>query len=198
MSADKITATPRTEFGKGAARRIRREDNIPGVIYGHGKDPVHVVLPGHVTMMALRKGGANALLTLDVEGVEVEGNEQLVLVKDVQVDPIRRAIEHVDLIAVVRGEKVIVEVPVHVVGDAIRGTLVVTELLTVQLESEATAVPEFIEVSVAGVDAGTQFLAADLVLPEGNTMLTDATALIVNVTAEAKAEEAPAEEEAAE
>ncbi len=194
MSADKIVATTRTEFGKGAARRVRRENNIPGVIYGHGKDPVHVILPGHTTMMALRKGGANALLTLDVEGAE-----QLVLAKDIQVDPIRRAIEHVDLIAVVRGEKVIVEVPVQVVGEAIRGNLVVTELLFVQLESEATAVPEFVEVSVAGVDAGAQFFASDLVLPEGSIMLTDADALIVNVTVEGKqADEDSADEAAAE
>ena len=121
MSAVKITAELRTEFGKGAARRIRREDKIPAVIYGHGEDPQHLTLPGHDTMMAIKHGGANALLDLDIDG-----SSQLALTKHVQVDPIRRVIEHVDFVAVRRGEKVTVDVPVHVVGDAAAETLVVS------------------------------------------------------------------------
>ena len=177
MSAEKITAEPRTEFGKGAARRIRREHKVPAVVYGHGDQPIHVTLPGHDTMMALKHGGANALIELDIEG-----RTQLALTKQVQVDPIRRVLEHVDFVAVVKGERVTVDVPIHVVGDADSGTLVVNENATVQLEAEATHIPEFIEVSVEGAKAGTQILASDLTLPEGSTLVVDAETLIVNVT----------------
>src|SRR5215470_6328311 len=135
--AEKITAEVRTEFGKGAARRIRRDDKIPAVVYGHGNDPIHLTLPGHDTMMALKHGGANALLELDIDG-----SSQLALTKQVQVDPIRRVLEHVDFVAVRRGEKVTVDVPVHVVGEAAPEALVVTESSTVQVEAEATAIPE--------------------------------------------------------
>lgn len=194
MSApEKITAEPRTEFGKGAARRIRREDKIPAVIYGHGNDPVHVILPGHQTMMALKHGGANALLALDVEG-----SEQLALTKDVQIDPIRRVIEHLDFVAVRRGEKVTVDVPVHVVGDAAPETLVVNENTVVSVEAEATHIPEFFEVSVEGAAAGTQILAKDLDLPSGTTLLADEDLLIVNVTEQISAEALEAELEEAE
>ncbi|KQV77987.1 50S ribosomal protein L25 [Nocardioides sp. Root122] len=194
MSApEKIAAEPRTEFGKGAARRIRREDKIPAVIYGHGNDPVHVILPGHQTMMALKHGGANALLALDVDGTE-----QLALTKDVQVDPIRRVIEHVDFVAVKRGEKVTVDVPIHVVGDAVSETLVVTENAVVSVEAEATHIPEFFEVSVEGAEAGTQILAKDLDLPSGTTLLADEDLLIVNVTEQISAEALEAELEEAE
>src|SRR6476659_2980065 len=156
----KIKAESRTEFGKGAARRIRREDKVPAVIYGHGNDPIHVTLPGHATMMALKHGGANALLELDIEG-----DEQLALTKQVQVDPIRRVLEHIDFVAVRRGEKVTVDIPVHVSGNAAPETLVVTEHSTVQVEAEATHIPEFIEVSVEGAAVGTQIHASDLSLP---------------------------------
>jgi large subunit ribosomal protein L25 len=186
--AEKITAELRTEFGKGAARRIRREDKIPAVVYGHGNDPIHLTLPGHDTMMALKHGGANALLELDIDG-----KSQLALTKQVQVDPVRRLLEHVDFVAVRKGEKVTVDVPVHVVGDAAPETLVVTEHATVQLEAEATAIPENVEVSVEGATVGTQIHASDLSLPEGTTLLTDPEALIVNVTAAPTAEELEAE-----
>ena len=106
MATEKITAETRTEFGKGAARRIRRADKIPAVLYGHGNDPVHITLPGHATMMALKHGGSNALLELDIDG-----KSQLALTKQVQVDPIRRTLEHIDFVAVRRGEKVTVDVP---------------------------------------------------------------------------------------
>jgi len=175
--AEKITAELRTEFGKGAARRIRREHKIPAVVYGHGNDPMHLTLPGHSTMMALKHGGANALLELDIEG-----KPQLALTKAVQIDPIRRSIEHIDFVAVRRGEKVTVDVPVHVHGDAASETLVVTENNTVQIEAEATNIPEQIEISIEGLPAGTQILAGQLELPEGSTLLVDPETLIVNVT----------------
>ena len=155
--ADKITAEQRTEFGKGAARRIRREDKIPAVVYGRGDVPIHVTLPGHDTMMALKHGGANALLDL-----QIEGESQLALTKQVQVDPIRRVIEHVDFVAVKRGEKVTVDVPIHLNGSAAPETLVVTENSTVQVEAEATHIPEYIEVSIEGAQVGTQVHASDL------------------------------------
>ncbi len=181
---EKITAEMRTEFGKGAARRIRRADKIPAVVYGHGNDPIHLTLPGHDTMMALKHGGANALLELDIDG-----DSQLALTKQVQVDPIRRVLEHIDFVAVRRGEKVTVDVPIHVSGEAAPETLVVTEQSTVQVEAEATNIPERIEVSVAGAEIGTQIHASDLLLPEGTTLLTDPQSLIVNVTQQQTAEQ---------
>jgi large subunit ribosomal protein L25 len=193
MAAEKIAAEARTEFGKGAARRIRREHKVPAVIYGHGNDPVHVTLPGHETMMALKHGGANALLEL-----EIDGDSQLALTKQVQVDPIRRVLEHIDFVAVRRGEKVTVDVPVHVVGEAAPETLVVTESATVQVEAEATNIPEFIEISVEGAEIGTQIHASDLQLPSGSALLTDPEALVVNVTQQVSQEALEAELEEAE
>jgi large subunit ribosomal protein L25 len=191
--SDKIKAETRTEFGKGAARRIRREHKVPAVVYGHGNDPIHLTLPGHDTMMALKHGGANTVLELDVDG-EVH----LALTKQVQIDPIKRHLEHVDFVAVRRGEKVTVEVPVHLVGEAARETLVVTENATVQLEAEATHIPEFIEVDIDGAVAGTQILASELQLPQGSTLLLDPEALIVNVTQQQSQEALEAELEGAE
>ena len=193
MATEKITAETRTEFGKGAARRIRREDKIPAVIYGHGNDPIHLTLPGHETMMALKHGGTNALLELDVAG-----DTQLALAREVQVDPIRRVIEHVDFVAVRRGEKVTVDIPIHVVGDAVPDSLVVTENSTIQVEAEATHIPELIEVSVQGAAIGTQVHARDLVLPEGTTLLADEELLIITVTQQISAEALEAELEEAE
>jgi large subunit ribosomal protein L25 len=184
MSTEKIKAELRTEFGKGAARRIRREHKVPAVLYGHGNEPIHVTLPGHDTMMAIKHGGANALLELDIDG-----DTQLALTKQVQVDPVRRVLEHVDFVAVRRGEKVTVDVPIHVVGDAASETLVVTENATIQVEAEATHIPEQFEVDVTGAEAGTQFLASQLALPSGTTLLTDPETLVVNVTAAQTAEQ---------
>jgi large subunit ribosomal protein L25 len=186
--AEKITAEKRTEFGKGAARRIRREHKIPAVVYGHGNDPIHLSLPGHDTMMALKHGGANALLELDIEG-----DIQLALTKQVQVDPLRRVLEHVDFVAVRLGEKVTVDVPVHVTGDAASETLVVTENSTVQVEAEATNIPDRIEISVEGAAIGTQIHASDLILPEGTTLLNDPDMLIVNITQQQTVEQLESE-----
>jgi large subunit ribosomal protein L25 len=186
--ADKITAELRTEFGKGAARRIRREHKIPAVVYGHGNDPMHLSLPGHDTMMALKHGGTNAVLELDIDGTV-----QLALAREVQVDPVRRVLEHIDFVAVRIGEKVTVDVPLQLVGDAVSETLVVTENSTVQVESEATHIPDYIEVSIQGATVGTQIHASDLVLPEGTSLLTDPETLMVNVTQAQSVEQLEAE-----
>jgi len=193
MSAEKITAEARTEFGKGAARRIRREDKVPAVVYGHGNEPIHLTLPGHATMLALKHGGTNALLEIDLEGAT-----HLALTKQVQIDPITRHIEHVDFVAVRSGEKVTVDVPIHLVGEAVRDSLVVTENATIQLEAEATHIPEAIEVSIEGAEVGTQIHASDLELPSGSILLTDPESLIVNVTAQQTAEQLEADLEEAE
>jgi large subunit ribosomal protein L25 len=184
MAETKIQAEPRTEFGKGAARRIRRADKVPAVLYGHGADPVHITLPGHETMLALKHGGTNALLS-----IEVEGNSQLALPKQVQRDPIKGFLEHLDLVVVRKGEKVTVDIPVHVVGDAAPDALVVTEHPSVSVEAEATHIPEYIEISVEGAEVGTQILAKDLEVPAGSTVLVDEETLIVNVTHAPTAEE---------
>ena len=179
MSESRLQAESRTEFGKGAARRIRRDHKVPAVLYGHGTDPVHVTLPGHDTMMALKHGGANALLSIDVDG-----KTQLVLPKQIQRHAVRGELEHLDLLIVRKGEKVVVDIPVHTVGEAARETMVTLENATVSIEAEATHIPEFIEVSIEGAEAGTQILARDLQLPSGSTIQGDDELLIVNITAE--------------
>jgi large subunit ribosomal protein L25 len=188
VSEGNIKAEPRTEFGKGAARRIRREAKVPAVLYGHGSDPIHVTLPGHDTMLALKHGGANALLT-----ISIDGEEQLTLPKQIQRDPIKGFLEHIDLVIVRRGEKVTVDVPVHLVGEPDGDALVVTEATTVSVEAEATHIPEFIEVSVEGARVGDQILAKDLSLPSGSTVLADDDTLIVNITHAPTAEEIDSE-----
>ncbi len=187
MSEVKLTAQPRTEFGKGAARRLRRAQLVPAVLYGHGSEPLHVSLEGHATMLALKH--SNTLLS-----IELNGKSQLALPKDVQRDPLRGAIEHVDLLIVRRGEKVTVDVPVRVVGTAAIGTVVMTELNSLSVEVEATRIPEAIEVSVDGAEVGTMVHAGDVVLPEGATLVADAGLLVVNVTAESVPEPVEAAE----
>ena len=193
MSSEKITAEIRTEFGKGFARRTRAAGKIPAVIYGHGNDPIHVALPGHETMMALRHHGLNALLELDIDG-----KTQLALTKAVQIDNLRRAIEHIDFLAVKAGEKVTVEVPVATTGEAAPGTIVTLEHNTVALEAEATHVPETLEVSVAGLEAGASITAGQLTLPKGTALVIDADAVVVHVAAAPTAAQVEADLEAAE
>lgn len=188
MSEDLIKAEARTEFGKGAARRIRRDSKIPAVIYGHGNDPIHVTLPGHDTMLAIKHGGANAVLN-----IEIDGKVQLALTKQVQADPIKGFLEHIDFVAVRKGEKVTVEVPVHLVGEAARETFVQVENNVVTIEAEATHIPEQIEVSIEGAEPGTQITAAQLELPKGATLVSDGDQLIVNVTQAVSAEALEAE-----
>lgn len=193
MTSEKITAEVRTEFGKGAARRIRREDKIPAVIYGHGSEATHVTLPGHETMMALKHHGQNALLELDIEG-----KKQLAMTKQVQVDHLRRVIEHIDFVAVKAGEKVTVDIALTVVGEAAKETIVTLEQTNISVEAEATHVPEGLEVSVEGVAAGTLITAGEVVLPKGVTLLTDADATVVNVASAPTAAQVEADLEAAE
>jgi large subunit ribosomal protein L25 len=193
MSESNINAEPRTEFGKGAARRIRRADKVPAVLYGHGTDPVHITLPGHDTMLALKHGGANALLTLTVDG-----KEQLALPKQIQRDPIKGFLEHLDLILVRKGEKVTVEIPVHLNGEPGPDALVVTEHSTITVEAEATHIPEYVEVSIEGAEVGTQIFVRDLEMPSGSTILAEDDTLIVNITHAPTAEELEAELEEAE
>ena len=174
---NKLVAEARDSFGKGAARKIRAAGKIPAVIYGHGTDPVHVTLPGHQVGLILRK--ANQVLDLDIAG-----KSQLALVKDVQKDPVRQIIEHLDLIVVRKGEKVTIDVPVHVEGETISGTTAAQDANTISLEAEATNIPERIVVNVEGLEAGTQILAKDLKLPEGSTLISDPETLVINVTAD--------------
>jgi large subunit ribosomal protein L25 len=183
----KIQAESRTEFGKGAARRIRRDSKVPAVLYGHGTDPVHITLPGHDTMLALKT--ANALLLIEVEGSE----SLLALPKQVQRDPIKGFIEHVDLVIVKRGEKVQVDIAVHLEGEAVSETLVVLENASILVEAEATHIPDGVTVSIEGLDAGDQIHASDLKLPAGTTLAVEPDTLIVNVTAAATAEQLDAE-----
>ena len=189
MAEVKLTAELRTEFGKGAARRIRRAAKIPAVLYGHGTDPVHITLPGHETLLALREN--NALLSIDVDG-----KSQLALPKQVQRDPLKGFIEHVDLLIVRRGEKVTVDITIHTEGESAPDTVVVVDRNELSVEAEATHIPEGIVVSVEGLEAGAQILAQDLALPEGTTLAVDPETMIISVSA-ARVEE-PAEDEAAE
>ena len=187
-----VVAEPRENFGKGYARRLRAAGKIPAVIYGHGTDPVHVSLPGHQVSLLIRR--ANAVLELDVAG-----KQQLTLVKDVQKDPVRQIIEHIDLLVVKKGEKIQVDVPVVVVGEPFAGTIANLDNATVLLEVEATHIPQNIEVDVEGLEDGTHITAADLTLPKGASLVVDPETLIVAVsvpTAALAAEEEIAEADA--
>ncbi len=187
MSEISIKAETRTEFGKGAARRIRRADKVPAVLYGHGADPQHLSLPGHELMLALKN--PNALLSITVDG----SADQLALAKQVQRDPLKGFIEHADLLVVRKGEKVTVDIPVIVTGTAVSEALVVTETTQLAVEAEATHLPDSVEVSVEGLDVGSQIHAGDLDLPAGTTLAVDADILVVNIVAAPTAEEVEAE-----
>lgn len=187
MSEQKLAAELRTEFGKGYARRARMANLIPAVIYGHGAEPIHITLPAKATTLAVRT--ANALLSLDING---EGH--LALVKDIQRDPIKQIIEHIDLLTVRQGEKVTVDVAVHVAGESAPGTVHNLELTSVSLEAEATHVPTAVEVSIEGRAAGEHIHASDLVLPKGVVLLTDAEALVVNISEEVEIAEEEGEQ----
>ena len=178
MSEVKIAAQMRSDFGKGASRRTRREGRVPAVVYGHGAEPVHVSLPGHELMMALKT--ANVLIGLDVEG----GASQLVIPKAVQKDPVKGSLEHVDLLVVRRGEKVAVEVPVVVEGElAPGGNLIEHVLNALPVEAEATHIPESVSVSVEGLEVGASVLAKDVVLPKNTTLAVDEDAVVLQIVA---------------
>lgn len=192
MSEVRLSAEPRTEFGKGGARRTRRAGKIPAVIYGHGEDPRHVSLPARDFTNAIRHGGANVLLTL-----ELQGEEQLAIPKAIQRHAIKGIFEHVDLLAVRRGEKVTIDVPLTVTGEVVSGGLVNQESTTVALEAEATHLPSGIEVSIDGLEIGTQVTAGDLTLPAGSTLAVDAEHVLLIIAEAPTAEEVEAEMEAA-
>jgi large subunit ribosomal protein L25 len=195
----RIVAEPRTEFGKGAARRVRRAGRVPAILYGHGTDTRHVTLPGHQLLMALKT--PNVLI--EVEGLS--GRPQLTLPKAVQRDPLKGGIEHVDLILVRRGEKVTVEVPVQVTGEVESGGLLDQQMVRLAVEAEATQIPQAIEVDVEGMEIGAAVHAGELTLPQGVTLAAEPEALVLHVLAaptaeqiEAELGETPAAEEAPE
>ncbi|MFF5314276.1 50S ribosomal protein L25/general stress protein Ctc [Streptomyces massasporeus] len=189
MSEVKISAATRTEFGKGAARRIRREDKVPGVLYGHGSDPLHLTLPGHDLLMALRT--PNVLIALDIDG-----KTELAIPKSVQRDPLKGFLEHVDLLLVKRGEQVNVDVYVHTEGELAPGAYLLEHVLNaLPVEAEATHIPESVTVSIEGLAAGDSILAKDITLPKGTTLAVEEDTVVLQVLA-AQAEEAPEGEEA--
>jgi large subunit ribosomal protein L25 len=189
-TTNNLTAEVRTETGKGASRRARRAGQIPAVLYGHGADPQHLLLPGHDFAAVLRHSGTNAVLTL-----HINGEEQLALTKALDIHPIRRNIQHADLLVVRRGEKVTVLVNVVVEGEAIPGTLVTQDNSTIEIEAEALSIPEQLTVSVEGADIGTQFTAGSIALPAGVVLVSDPEMLVVNVVAAPTAEEMEGEVE---
>jgi large subunit ribosomal protein L25 len=195
VSEVRLSAEARTEFGKGGARRTRRAGKVPAVIYGHGADPRHVALPAREFANAIRHGGANVLLTLDVDG-----GEQLAIPKSIQRHPIKGHFEHVDLLAVRRGEKVTIDVPIMVVGALVPGGLLNQESTTISVEAEATHIPTGFEVSIEGLRIGSQVTAADVQLPAGSVLVTDAEILLLTISeapteAQIEAEMAEAAEE---
>ncbi|WP_058233840.1 50S ribosomal protein L25/general stress protein Ctc [Devriesea agamarum] len=173
--AEKIKIEQRTEFGKGASRRIRAEHKVPAVIYGHGMEPVHIVMPGHETALAARN--PNALLELELPS----GESYLGLIKEVQRHPLKRTLTHLDLVVVRRGEKVHVDIPVTLTGEPVSPAIAVVEVQEITVEAEATHLPESIEVSVEGKEEGFQLFAGDLSLPKGTDLVTDAELLVVAV-----------------
>ncbi|MEU7041374.1 50S ribosomal protein L25/general stress protein Ctc [Streptomyces varsoviensis] len=189
MAEVKLTAEVRTEFGKGAARRVRREDKVPGVIYGHGSEPKHVAIDSHALMMALKT--PNALLNLDIDG-----KSELCIPKAVQREAIRGFLVHVDYLAVKKGEKVTVEIPIHTEGDLAPGGNLLEHILnTLPVEAEATHIPESVTVSIAGLDAGHSVLAKDITLPAGSTLAVEEDAVVLQVVAaQAEAVEESAED----
>ncbi|BCQ07838.1 hypothetical protein JMUB5695_01261 [Mycobacterium heckeshornense] len=187
-TTNQLTASVRSQTGKGASRRARRAGKIPAVLYGHGSDPQHLELPGNEFAAVLRHSGTNAVLTLNVDG-----KEQLALTKAIDVHPIRHTIQHADLLLVRRGEKVVVEVTVEVEGEPASGTLVTQETSTVEIEAEALSIPEQLTVSVQDAQPGTQFTAGQIALPRGVTLVSDPELLVVNVVNAPTAEELEAE-----
>jgi len=178
----RLNAESRTEFGKGGARRTRRAGKIPAVIYGHGAEPRHVSLPAREFTNAVRHGGVNVLLTLDLDGTE-----QLAIPKAIQRHALKGTYDHVDLLAVRRGEKVTIDVPLNIVGDVVAGGLLAQDANSVSIEAEATHLPSEIEVSIDGLQIGSHITAADLKLPSGASLLTDESTLILVINDQAAA-----------
>lgn len=177
MAADaKLSAQTRTEFGKGASRRLRREGATPAVLYGHGEEPQHLALPAQETFLALRT--SNALLEINVEGAD---KPVLALVKQIQRDPIRPVIDHIDLLIVKAGEKVEVDVALVLVGEAERGTLLNQDLVSITVLAPAVDIPTEFEISLDGLVIGDQILVSDVKLPEGVEAITEADAMVLSI-----------------
>ena len=179
----KVHAEVRENFGKGFARRLRAAGKIPAVIYGHGTDPVHVALPGHQVALLIRR--ANVVLELDVNGTQ-----QLTLVKDVQKDPVHQIIEHIDLLVVKKGEKIQVDIPIVLVGESAPGTIANLDAVSISLEVEATHIPQNIELDIEGLEDGTHITAADLTLPKGAVLVADPETLVVAISVPSSAGDA--------
>jgi large subunit ribosomal protein L25 len=187
-TTNKLSVDVRTRTGKGASRQARRDGKIPAVLYGHGADPQHLELNARDYAAVLRHSGTNAVLSLDLNGTE-----QLALTKALSVHPVRRNIEHVDLIVIRRGEKVTVEVAVTIEGEAASGTLVTQDASTIEIEAEALSIPDGLTVSVEGIEEGTQILASQVELPSGVTLVSDPDMLVVNIVAAPTAEDLESE-----
>ncbi|MEU4423959.1 50S ribosomal protein L25/general stress protein Ctc [Actinoplanes sp. NPDC024001] len=193
MSEVKISAEPRTEFGKGGARRTRRAGLVPAVLYGHGEKPQHIALPAREFAAAIRHGGMNQIFTIDIVG---GSGATFALPKAIQRDPIKDTYEHVDLLIVKRGEKVQVDVPVTLTGEAAKNTLVVHESNTVAVVADALHLPSELEVSIEGLEAGSHVTAGDVKLPRGTELAVDPETVLAIVSAAQTV--APAEDEAGE
>lgn len=193
MSEVKINAEPRTEFGKGGARRTRRAGKVPAVLYGHGEKPRHIALPAREFAAAIRHGGVNQLFNIEI----TDGTSALALPKAIQRDPIKETLEHIDLLIVRRGEKVTVEVPVQLIGESAGGTLVVQEHNTLSVTADATRLPEHLEVSIEGLEAGTHVTAGQVSLPSGAELAADPELVVavISVPAMEEIEEPAAEPE---
>jgi large subunit ribosomal protein L25 len=185
VSEVKISAEPRTEFGKGGARRTRRAGKVPAVLYGHGEAPTHIALPAREFAAAIRHGGANQIFSISL----ADGTETLALPKAIQRDPLKDSFEHVDLIIVRRGERVTVDVPVTLVGEADRGTLVIHEHDTLSVTADALHLPDHLDASIQGLAAGTRVTAGDVTLPDGVTLAVEADLVVALITAAPSAEE---------
>lgn len=187
-ATNKLNVEVRTRTGKGASRQARREGKVPAVLYGHGAEPQHLEFVARDFAAVLRHSGTNAVLSLNIGG-----KEELALTKAITIHPVKRTLQHLDLIAVRRGEKVTVEVPVHIEGEAASGTLVTQDASTIEIEADLLAIPESLTVSVEGVEEGTQITAADVTLPSGVTLVSDPEMLVVNVVAAPSSAEMDAE-----
>jgi large subunit ribosomal protein L25 len=184
----RIAAEPRTEFGKGGARRTRRSGKIPAVLYGHGSDPRHISLPSREFEHALRTDGANVLLELQL----ADGSE-LALPKSIQRDPVRGNIEHLDLILVRRGERIVVEILINVEGLVVSGGLLEQSLTTLSVTADATNIPSAVAISIEGLEIGSAIHASDVKLPEGVELAGDPELLVVHVVAAPTAEQMASE-----
>jgi large subunit ribosomal protein L25 len=189
VSVSTIRAEIRTEFGKGAARRTRRAGKVPAVLYGHGEDPKHLALPARDFATAMRHGGMTQVLTLELS----DGSQATALPKEIQRDPIRNTFEHADLLLVRRGEMLTVEIPVQLIGEAAAGTLVMFEHDRLAINADATQLPDHLEVSIEGLEAGTRVTAAEVALPAGAELAADPETVIAMVNLAPTAEQMEAE-----